>query len=38
LSKVNDELKTLEGQVKKEMAEDSKLRGGAVEGFMYNGR
>jgi len=37
LSKVNDELKTLEGQVKKEMAEDSRLRGGAVEGFMYGG-
>ncbi len=33
LSKVNEELKILEGQVKKELAEDSKLRGGAIEGF-----
>lgn len=33
LSKVNEELKALEGQVKSEMVETSKLRGGAIEGF-----
>lgn len=37
LSKVNDELKILEGQVKKEMAEASQLRGGAIEGFTPQG-
>ena len=37
LSKVNEELKILEGQVKKELAEESKLRGGAVEGFTPQG-
>jgi hypothetical protein len=34
LSKVVDELKTLEGYVKKEIAEQSNLRGGATDGFM----
>ena len=34
LSKVNDELKALEGQVKKELVEDSSLRGGATDGFI----
>ncbi len=33
LSKVLDELKTLEGQVKKEMSEKSKIRAGATEGY-----
>lgn len=33
LSKMNDSLKVLESQVKKEMVETSSLRGGAVEGF-----
>lgn len=37
LSKVNDELKLLEGQVKKEVAEQSILRAGAVEGFIPKG-
>ncbi len=37
LSKVNDELKTLEGQVKKEIAETSVLRAGAVDGFTPQG-
>jgi len=37
LSKVNEELKILEGQVKKELAEESKLRGGAIEGFTPQG-
>lgn len=37
LSKVNDELKTLEGQVKKEKTEESSLRAGAIEGFTPNG-
>lgn len=36
LSKVNDELKTLEGQVKKEIAETSSIRAGATEGFLPN--
>ena len=34
LSKVNDELKALESQVKKEAKEQSLLRGGAVDGFL----
>ena len=33
LPKVLDELKQVEQQVKKEMEEQSQLRGGAVEGF-----
>lgn len=33
LSKVYEELKILEGQVKKELAESSSIRGGAVEGY-----
>lgn len=33
LSKVNDELNTLENMVKKELQEASIIRGGAVEGF-----
>lgn len=37
LSKVNDELKTLEQQVKKEMQESSQLRAGAVDGFLPTG-
>lgn len=37
LSKVNDELKLLEGQVKKEVSEQSILRAGAVEGFIPKG-
>lgn len=37
LSKVNEELKILEGQVKKELTEESKLRGGAIEGFTPQG-
>lgn len=37
LSKVNDELKALEGQVKKEIAETSTLRAGAVDGFIPQG-
>jgi hypothetical protein len=36
LSKVQDELVTLEGQVKKEIAETSSIRGGAVDGFTPN--
>ena len=36
LSKVQDELVTLEGQVKKEIAEVSSIRGGAVDGFTPN--
>lgn len=34
LSKINDELKTLESQVKKEFQETSTIRGGAIEGFI----
>lgn len=34
LSKVNDELNTLENMVKKELQEASIIRGGAVEGFI----
>ena len=34
LSKVYDELKALESQVKKELAEKSTLRGGATDGFV----
>lgn len=37
LSKVNDELKVLEGQVKKEITETSTLRAGAVDGFVPQG-
>ncbi len=37
LSKVNDELKILEGQVKKEISEQSTLRAGATEGYMPKG-
>lgn len=37
LSKVNEELKALEGQVKKEMEEESTLRGNAKEGFIPKG-
>lgn len=33
LSKVNDELNTLENMVKKELQETSIIRGGAIEGF-----
>jgi hypothetical protein len=33
LGKVHDELKDLESRVKKEMAEQSSIRGGAVEGY-----
>ena len=33
ISKVNDELITLEGQVKKEISERSSIRAGATEGF-----
>ena len=36
LSKVNEELKILEGQVKKEISEQSTIRAGASEGFMPN--
>lgn len=36
LSKVNEELKTLEGQVKKEMMEQTNIRGGATDGFLPN--
>lgn len=36
LSKVQDELVTLESQVKKELAEVSTIRGGAVDGFTPN--
>lgn len=36
LSKVNEELKILEGQVKKEIAETSQIRAGAVDGFTPN--
>ena len=34
MSKVLDELKTLEGIAKKEMQEESQLRGNATEGFL----
>ena len=34
LSKVNDELNTLENMVKKELQEVSMIRGGAIEGFI----
>lgn len=34
LSKVNDELKVLENQVKKEMVENSTLRAGATDGYL----
>lgn len=37
LDKVYDELKILENRVKKEMEEQSKLRGGAIEGFTPKG-
>ena len=33
LSKVHEELKILEGQVKKELSETSNIRGGAIEGY-----
>lgn len=36
LSKVNEELKILEGQVKKELSEQSSIRAGAVDGFLPN--
>lgn len=36
LSKVQDELKTLEGMVKKEIAEQSSLRGGYEDGYIPN--
>ena len=36
LSKVNEELKTLEGQVKKEMMETTNIRGGVTDGFLPN--
>lgn len=36
LSKVYEELKTLEGQVKKEMMETTNIRGGATDGFLPN--
>ena len=36
LSKVHEELKILEGQVKKEMMETSSIRGGATDGFLPN--
>ena len=36
LSKVNEELKILENQVKKEMLETSSLRAGAVDGYQPN--
>ena len=34
LSKVHEELKILEGQVKKELAETSTIRGGVTDGFI----
>lgn len=37
LSKVNEELRILEGQVKKELVETSMLRGGATDGFIPEG-
>ena len=36
LSTVYEELKTLEGQVKKEMMETTNIRGGATDGFLPN--
>lgn len=36
LSKVHEELKILEGQVKKEMMETTSIRGGAIDGFLPN--
>lgn len=36
LSKVHEELKILEGQVKKEMIETTSIRGGATDGFLPN--
>lgn len=36
LSKVHDELKTLESQVKKDISERSNIRAGAVDGFLPN--
>lgn len=36
LSKVYEELKILEGQVKKEMMETTNIRGGAVDGYLPN--
>lgn len=36
LSKVNEELKILEGQVKKEMMETTNIRGGVTDGFLPN--
>ena len=36
LSKVHEELKILEGQVKKEMMETTSIRGGATDGFLPN--
>lgn len=36
LSKVHDELISLEGMVKKELSEQSSIRAGAVEGFIPN--
>lgn len=37
LPKVLDELKSVEQQVKKEMEEQSQLRGGAIEGYTPTG-
>ena len=37
LDKVYDELKILEGRVKKEMEEESQLRGGATQGYTPKG-
>ena len=36
LSKVHEELKILEGRVKKEMMETTSIRGGATDGFLPN--
>ena len=36
LSKVHEELKILEGQVKKEMMETTSIRGGVTDGFLPN--
>ena len=36
LSKVNEELRILEGQVKKEMMETTNIRGGVTDGFLPN--
>jgi hypothetical protein len=37
ISKVYEELKILESQVKKELAEQSSIRGGAIDGFEPTG-